>query len=161
MLIKTASYPSVDKLLTIDSKWRRLTAMFYFRNGENVQLARPILIGSNFGVVSLQMCVKKGKNQLNRLGSLFLQSYRDQVVMRDDIRISIQRMQGLWCCKFSLKDLITSVWTARCLNTELGCQTRNTLKVLAAPNCKANSTPTLPRTQLQCRWGVTNSWSKI
>lgn len=67
--------------------------MFYFKNGENVQLARLILIRSNSGAVSLQMCIKKGEKQQHRLGSLFLQSYRDQV-LRDDKRISIQRMQG-------------------------------------------------------------------
>lgn len=77
-------------------------------NRETFQLARPILSRSNLGVLSLKMGIKKREKAAKQM-RLFLLSYRDQAVVRDDIRINIQRMQGLWCCKFSLKDLIAPV----------------------------------------------------
>lgn len=147
MLMKTAPYPNVDQALATDCKWRRLAAIFYLRNRENVQLARPILIRSNLRVLSFKMCVKKREKAAKQIRhSLCCPTETKQ--WGKMTMISIQKMQGLWCCKFNLKDLIAPVWIVSCLNTELGCQTRNTPQVLSATNCKANRAP-LPPTQLQ------------
>lgn len=71
MLMKTASCPRIDQPVATDSKRRRLAAIFYFKNRENVRLARHVLIGSNLGVLSLQMGIKKRKKAAKQIRLYF------------------------------------------------------------------------------------------